>query len=103
MFCFVHPQTLTRRPCPGSQAVLFHPLDIASPGSVDAFAKWAAEELQHVDILVNNAGTQRASDAPQRAPPSLNRRHERDRRGAPCDCRAVLVARRSVKSGSGLV
>ena len=70
--CFSRrPHTLTRRPCPGSQAVLFRQLDIASPGSVDAFAKWAAEELRHVDILVNNAGARRASDVPRRARSSL--------------------------------
>ena len=40
----------------GSQAVVFHPLDITDQGSVEAFAKWAAEELGKVDVLVNNAG-----------------------------------------------
>ncbi len=83
IFCVSqHPPILTRCPFPGSQAVLFHQLDIASPGSVDAFAKWAAEELRHVDILVNNAGARRASDAPRRAPLAPpNRQHERGRRG----------------------
>lgn len=46
----------------GSQAVVFHPLDITDQGSVEAFAKWAAEELGKVDILVNNAGVPVWSD-----------------------------------------
>ena len=36
--------------------MLFHQLDITDSVSVEAFAKWAAQELGDVDILVNNAG-----------------------------------------------
>lgn len=40
----------------GSQGVLFHQLDITDPVSVEAFAKWAAQDLGEVHVLVNNAG-----------------------------------------------
>ena len=40
----------------GSQGVLFHQLDITDPVSVEAFAKWAAQDLGEIHVLVNNAG-----------------------------------------------
>ena len=36
--------------------MLFHQLDITDPVSVEAFAKWAAQDLGEIHVLVNNAG-----------------------------------------------
>lgn len=40
----------------GSPAVHFHPLDVASTESVDAFAQWTTRVADRVDVLINNAG-----------------------------------------------
>ncbi|KAK9815237.1 hypothetical protein WJX72_000441 [[Myrmecia] bisecta] len=40
----------------GSDNVVYHQLDISNPASVNAFAKWAENDLKRVSVLVNNAG-----------------------------------------------
>ena len=40
----------------GASEVGYHPLDVASTPSVDAFVKWVKESTPRVDVLVNNAG-----------------------------------------------
>ena len=40
----------------GAAEVGYHPLDVASTASVEAFASWVREFTPRVDVLVNNAG-----------------------------------------------
>jgi (+)-neomenthol dehydrogenase len=44
------------RAATGSSNLLFHELDIVDEASVQAFAKWARNEVGLVTILINNAG-----------------------------------------------
>lgn len=40
----------------GAPTALFHPLDVASTESVNAFIAWVKTQTRGVDVLVNNAG-----------------------------------------------
>lgn len=46
----------------GAASVHFHPLDVASTASVEAFVGWVRTRTSRVDILINNAGGAHGAD-----------------------------------------
>lgn len=40
----------------GAPVALVHPLDVSDTASVDAFARWVAQQTPKIDVLINNAG-----------------------------------------------
>jgi 3-hydroxy acid dehydrogenase / malonic semialdehyde reductase len=49
-------QTAAQARRAGARAAEFHPLDVSSTTSVNAFADWVRTKTKRVDVLINNAG-----------------------------------------------